>query len=191
MLGPRFTAFNPNRVRDLPPPEAFAIVQAMFAATPFPISGQNVLPDWIDYNGHMNVGFYSVAFDRAFDKVCEALDLSFDYVRRTNGSIFVLETHVTYQQEVKQGDPLAFTFQMLDADDKRMHFFMVMRHEREGFVAATSEQLALHVDLGARRAAAFPEEQRRRVSALRDAHRSLPRPAEVGRIIGIRRKDRP
>ncbi len=155
---------------------------------PIEIGGPHRLPEWIDYNGHMNVAYYVLAFDRAFDRVCDRIDLGADYVRRANGSIFVLEMHVSYLREVMADDPLRFTWQLLDHDDKRFHFCMSMYHASAGFLAAVSEQLALHVDLASRRAASFPAEQRARLAALAEEHRLLPRPAEVGRLIGIRRK---
>ena len=68
-----------------------------------------VLPDWIDWNGHMNVGFYVVAFDKATDTLCEQFGCSWEYTRDKIGMTFVLEAHVTYDQEVKEGDPLRIT----------------------------------------------------------------------------------
>ncbi|WP_119418151.1 thioesterase family protein [Desertibaculum subflavum] len=147
-----------------------------------------VLPEWIDYNGHMNVAYYVLAFDKTLDRFCDRIDVGADYVKRTNQSIFTLEMHVHYRQEVLQGDPLRFTFQLLDADDKRMHYFMRMYHGTEGYLAATCEQIALHVDLGSRRTAPWPAAQRERLMALKAEHAALPRPAEAGSVIAIRRK---
>lgn len=147
-----------------------------------------VLPDWIDYNGHMNVAYYVLAFDKTLDRFCDRIDVGADYVKRTNQSIFTLEMHVHYRQEVLQGDPLRFTFQLLDADDKRMHYFMRMYHGTEGYLSATCEQIALHVDLGTRRTAPWPAVQREQLMALKAEHAALPRPAEAGSVIAIRRK---
>ena len=66
-----------------------------------------VLPEWIDWNGHMNVGFYVVAFDKATDTLCAQFGCSFEYTRDKIGMTFVLEAHVTYDQEVKEGDRAA------------------------------------------------------------------------------------
>jgi len=147
-----------------------------------------VLPEWIDYNGHMNVAYYVLAFDKALDAFCDRVDLGVDYVRRTNNSIFVLETHVTYLQEVVQGDPLLFTLQMFDFDDKRFHYFMCMYHAEQGYLAATSEQITMHVSLDSRRGVVMPAETLRRIKAMCEAHKDLPRPPQAGHVIGIRRK---
>ncbi|HYM31480.1 MAG TPA: thioesterase family protein [Candidatus Cybelea sp.] len=152
------------------------------------LSPANVLPEWIDFNGHMNVAYYVLAFDKALDKFCERYDLSLDYMKRSNCSTFVLETHVTYLREVLQGDPLLFTFQLLDADPKRLHYFMRMYHAEEGFLSATSEQLLVHVDMAERRVVPMPLATQARLDALKAVHAALPRPEQVGHVIGIRRK---
>jgi acyl-CoA thioester hydrolase len=159
-------------------------------AAPIVIEGLAVRPEWIDGNGHMNVGYYNVAFDQALDRVCELVDLSWNYVERTGFSTFVLETHVTYQREVTQGDPLRFTFQLLDYDEKKFHYFLRMFHAREDFLSATSEQICIHVDLRTRRPAPMPAYSLERFAAIMAAHRALPRPSEVGSVIGIRRKQK-
>jgi acyl-CoA thioester hydrolase len=160
----------------------------MSFAAPISVDGLSVLPEWIDANGHMNVGFYNVAFDQALDRVCALIDLDWKYVERTQFSTFVLETHVTYQREVKLGDPLRFTFQLVDYDEKRFHYIMGMHHATEGFLSATSEQICLHVDLRTRKSAPMPAYALEHFKLMLLAHRSLPPPPELGSVIGIRRK---
>ena len=156
-------------------------------AAPIEIHRETVQPEWIDYNGHMNVAYYVLAFDHATDRLFDLLDLGIAYVRRTNRSAFVLETHVTYAREVRLGDPLRFTLQLIDADRKRMHYFFEMFHAEEGFLAATSEQIAVHVDLSTRRSEPFDPDIRARLEHILQAHRRLPRPPQAGRSIAIRR----
>ena len=91
-------------------------------AAPFDQHRATVLPEWIDWNGHMNVGFYVVAFDKATDTLCNQFGCSWEYTREKVGMTFVLEAHVTYDREVKEGDPLRITSQILDHDAKRLHF---------------------------------------------------------------------
>jgi acyl-CoA thioester hydrolase len=88
---------------------------------------------------------------------------------------------------VVEGDPLAITFHLLDYDAKRYHYVMEMRHAEQGYLAATSEQLGMHIDLAARRSAPMPPEILTRFERLMRAHAALPRPETVGRGIGIRR----
>jgi acyl-CoA thioester hydrolase len=103
-------------------------------------------------------------------------------------SSFTLESHVTYQRELHEGDPLDFTFRLLDFDAKRIHYFMTMLHARERWLAATSESISICIDMTTRRSAAWPADRLERLRALYETHTRRPRPAEVGRVIGIRRK---
>ncbi len=156
--------------------------------SPLPIHRETVHPDWVDYNGHMNVAYYNVAFDHAVDQLFDLIDIGVDYAKRTEQSAFVVESHVNYIQEVVEGDPLSFTLQLLDIDEKRVHYFIRMFHATEKFLAATSEQLSVHVDLAIRRTASMPAAVRQRLAAILQAHAGLERPPEVGRVMAIRRK---
>jgi acyl-CoA thioester hydrolase len=146
-----------------------------------------VRPEWIDPNGHMNVGFYIVAFDHATDTFAEQLGVSWPYVEHRLGMTFVLEAHATFERELKNGDPLRITTQILDCDDKRVHLFHAMHHAAEEFLAATNELLMMHVDYATRRAAPWPAETMRRLQAMTAAHAVLARPDRAGRAIAIRR----
>jgi acyl-CoA thioester hydrolase len=156
---------------------------------PFVAPPARVRPEWIDYNGHMNMAFYSLAFDHALDAAYDALDIGEGYLERSGCSHFTLEAHVTYLREVREGDPLRITWQLLDWDHKRLHFFEEMFHADEGFLAATSEQIAIHVDMGTRRSASFDDAQQARFAEVMAAHAALPRPAQAGHVIGIPRRD--
>jgi len=147
-----------------------------------------VKPEWIDWNGHMNVGFYVVAFDQATDTLCQQFGCGFEYTRDKIGMTFVLEAHVTYDREVKQGDPLRITTQILDHDAKRLHFFHVMYHATEGYLAATNELMLMNIDYASRRAAPWPDFAMTRIEKLVAAHAALARPRQAGRLIGIRKK---
>lgn len=147
-----------------------------------------VEPGWIDYNGHMNVGYYLVAFDKGTDGLLDHLGLGEAYRRATDHSMYVLEAHVTYERELKLDEPFIIETQLIDADEKRIHFFHRMHHAEQGFLAATNELLALHVDLAGPRAAALPSDALTRLEPLLAAHRRLPAPPQLGRRIGIKRR---
>ena len=148
-----------------------------------------VASEWIDYNGHMNMAYYNVAFDQyGADHLLARLGLGLDYVHRTNASMFTLEQHVTYLRELKLGDPILITCQLLDYDDKRLHCFLNMHHADVGFLAATSEQLLMHIDLNIRRSSTLPAAAIDKLAALSLRHQELAKPAQAGRVIGIRRK---
>ena len=124
---------------------------------PFVSSVMKVEPAWIDYNGHLNMAYYNVLFDRAVDEVFELLGCGADYVKK-GFSTFTAEVHVRYLRELHAGDPVRVTFQLLDYDPKRMHYFEQLFHAEEGWVSATSENMSLHVDMAAKKAAPFPPE---------------------------------
>jgi acyl-CoA thioester hydrolase len=146
-----------------------------------------VVPEWIDGNGHMNVGYYVVAFDQATEIFGQQIGISWDYTAHKLGMMFVLEAHVTYDRELKEGEPFRVTSQLLDHDGKRAHILHAMYHGNDGWLAATNEILLMHIDYASRRSAPWPAESLRRLEAMSAAHRLLPWPAKAGRRVGIRR----
>lgn len=147
-----------------------------------------VLPEWVDPNGHFNVAYYMRAFDLASDAVQDLMGIGWSYLAREGHSIFMLEAHVCYLEELSAGDPLRIATRLLDYDAKRFHLFHEMFHGDKGYKAATSEWLGIHVDMASRRSVPFPETVRERLAVLRSAHERLPWPEEAGRTVGIRRK---
>jgi len=156
--------------------------------TPIVCPQKTVDPAWIDYNGHMNMAYYNLIFDQCVDYVYDNIGIGAEYAHTTGGSCFTLEIHVNYLQELVLGDPVRVTFQLLDWDAKRLHYYEEMFHAEKGYLAATSEQLALHVNMESRRSAAFPQHIQEKLSQLMADHASLPRDERVGQIMGIRRK---
>ena len=160
----------------------------MIFEAPIKTKTLTVLPEWIDYNGHMNVAFYVRAFDLASDDVFEFLGCGESGVADRAMGPFSMQNQVCYLREVKEGAPLAFTFRLLDHDQKRIHMFMEMFHAEEGYLAATMEQLTMNVDLNLRASADYPPDVRARLEKLMDLHKDLARPPQAGAPIGIRRK---
>ena len=117
-----------------------------------------VLPEWIDYNGHMNVAYYVTAFDQASGAFMRNMGLGRNYVDSKSGMTFVLETHVTYDREMKGGAPMRFTTQLLDRDAKRVHLFHEMYHADQGYLAATNETIVMNTDFASRRSAPWPRQ---------------------------------
>lgn len=146
-----------------------------------------VRPEWIDYNGHMNVGFYLVAFDLATEAVCGHLGVGEAYRRARDASIFVLEAHVTFDREVHEAAPLSFRTRIVDHDSKRFHLLHRMYHAEEEYLAATNELMCMHMDLVTRRSAPMPADTLARLETLHLAHSSAAPVDGVGRRIGIRR----
>jgi len=160
----------------------------MSPQAPFVSSPMVVAPEWIDYNGHMNVAYYVVLFDRCIDELFTCLDVGPEYVKRENSSTFTMEGHITYQRELPVDAPVKMTLQIVDYDQKRLHLYLEMFHAQEGFLSATWEQLTLHVDMKAKRASVFPNDVLEKVEQMYQAHCSLPPGTHIGRIIGIRKK---
>ncbi|HSG90479.1 MAG TPA: thioesterase family protein [Pseudomonadales bacterium] len=158
---------------------------------PFDCPPARVREEWIDYNGHMNMAFYNLAFDQALDVVYDVLGIGRGYLAASGCSLFTLEAHVTYVRELASDDPLRITWQLLDFDGKRLHFFETMHHGEEGWLAATSEQIAIHVDMNARRAAPFPDTLLERFGRVRTSHARLPKPPQAGHVIAIPRRADP
>ena len=148
---------------------------------------ETALPDWVDYNGHMNVAYYVMVFDHGTDKLFDHIGLGKDYREQTGQSVFVVESHVTYEYEVHAGDGLRVPSLILGHDDKRLHVFHHMHRTENNALAATNELMFLHVDLAARRSATFPEDAVRRIEALTKAQSALP-PPQAGRAIGLKAK---
>ena len=152
---------------------------------PFVSSVMTVEKDWIDYNGHLNMAYYNVLFDRAVDEAFELIGCGLDYVKNRKHSCFTAEVHVRYLRELHAGDPVRVTFQLLDFDSKRMHYFEQLFHAKEGWVSATSENMSLHVDMGAQKTAPFPPEVAHCLARMQQAHAKLPVPEAVGRKIAM------
>lgn len=153
--------------------------------TPFDRFRGEVLPEWIDYNGHMNLAYYTVMFDQATDLLFDALDLGLDYRRRTHLGTFVVETHNLYERELLVGAGVRVATQILATDAKRLYVAHEMFALDGGHRTATQELMFLHVDLDARRVCPFPPELKGRVDAAAAAHAALPRPAWAGRRIAM------
>jgi len=111
-----------------------------------------------------------------------------DYLKTHGHSTFTAEVHVRYLRELHAGDPVRVTFQLLDFDSKRFHYFEQLFHATEGWVSATSENMTLHVDMTAKKVAPFPPPILRTFARMKAAHSQLPRPEAAGRRISMPQK---
>jgi acyl-CoA thioester hydrolase len=152
---------------------------------PFDAYRDVVRAEWIDHNGHMNMGYYVVVFDLATDAWFRYVGLDDEHREARDVSTFCLEAHVTYHREVRQGDPLRFTTRLLGWDAKRIHYFHEMYHAQLGYLAATNELMSLHVSRKTRRGAPMAVEVCDRLARIQVVHDGLPRPPQVGRRMGL------
>jgi acyl-CoA thioester hydrolase len=152
---------------------------------PFVSSVMRVEPGWIDYNGHLNMAYYNVLFDRAVDEAFELIGIGLDYVKTRRHSCYTAEVHVRYLRELHAGDSVRVTFHLLDYDAKRMHYFEQLFHAGECWISATSENMSLHVDMEAGKTALFPDDVAARLARMKASHANLPCPEAVGRRIAM------
>lgn len=155
---------------------------------PFKGKRKTVKDEWIDYNGHFNMAYYSVLFDECCDEAFRLAGLGPQYLKQHNCSYFTLEAQVNYLHELKAGDEVDISLQLYDFDAKRIHFFLHMYHAKEGWLAATMESLCMHVDMTKKKGCPWPDDIRKNISIMYEAHRDLPTPPQLGHTIGIVRK---
>ena len=148
---------------------------------PMEMARMTVLPGWIDYNGHMTESRYLFAASETCDAFLRHIGADIAYVG-TGFSYYTAETHIMHLGEARLGDALVGTVQVLAADEKRLHIFISI--EKDGVPVATLEQMLLHVDMKAGRAAPAPQSIRARLDPIASAHAALPRPKSAGRHIG-------
>ncbi|MEZ5659498.1 MAG: thioesterase family protein [Burkholderiaceae bacterium] len=146
-----------------------------------------VQPDWVDGGGRMRTGLYMVVFDVATGGFFTAAGWSRADRVPFKCTVFTLESHLCCERAPRNGDPLRFTTQLIDVDAKRVHYLHEMRHATEGWLAASNELVSMNVNTETRRSAPFPEHLAARFAAIRDAHRALGVPAQVGRAVGLGR----
>lgn len=142
-----------------------------------------VQTSWVDYNGHMSDAHYLIAFGDGLDAFFRYIGDDDDY-RATGNTFFTAETHLNYHREMKAGEAFAIETQMVGCDEKRMHLFHRMLHGRE--LVATNEIMQLHVDQKAGKVAPMRSDLFEALSAIWAAHKKLAKPAELGRVMGVK-----
>ena len=150
---------------------------------PLVMAHMQVLPGWIDYNGHMTESRYLFAASETSDAFLRLIGADMDYVAAGH-SYYTAETHIMHLGEAKLGDRLTGTLQVLGSDEKRIHAFI--RIQRGPEVVASLEQMFLHVDMKAGRACPAAPGVLARLAPIAEAHKALPRPEAAGRHVGQR-----
>lgn len=142
--------------------------------------------DWIDYNDHMNVAYYVLAFDHAVDRLWQRFGIDSEYIETRNDSTFAVECHVTWQRELCKDEAFFVASQILAFDAKRIHHFMCMYDEGRGRLAATAEWMNLHVDLDSRRVSEWPEAVTAAMTDFAAGQGAAPLPGEAGSRMRVR-----
>ena len=123
------------------------------------ISNQIIKKEWIDYNNHMNMAYYVLVFDDVWEIILKKFKMGEDSAKSTHMSTMVVETHTTYNSEVKLGDEVEINLTFFDHDKKRLHFKMEMIEKSSKKLSATLEMLSLYIDLKQRKVAEFEKEK--------------------------------
>ncbi len=140
--------------------------------------------EWVDYNGHAHESRYLQVFGDATDALLRHLGVDAEYLA-AGGSYYTVETHLSHLREASAGDVLEVSTQLLGHDAKRLHVFHRLIREDDGEEVATAEQMLVHVDTAAGRAAPASAELLARVDELAAAHAGLPAPDRAGRHIAL------
>ncbi|WP_175615055.1 thioesterase family protein [Piscibacillus halophilus] len=154
--------------------------------TPFQYK-DSVKEHWVDYNGHMNDAAYAEVFSHAVDALMNYFGITEDVIHEQKYTIFTLETHLCYLQEVHQGEPITVEWQLLDHDAKRLHVFFKMKNSN-GDLVATSEQMLMGMDQHLGKPSPFLPFIQEKIDRIWNEHEHLEQPKQAGRVIGIRRK---
>ena len=155
-------------------------------SAPFVSSVLTVKPEWIDYNGHLNMAYYGVLFDLGADQMFDQFGFGPGYQAQTGCTTYAAEFHVRYLRELHVNDPVTASYHLVGHDAKRLHSFQELRHV-DGWLAATGETMTLHVDQSGPRVAPMPKEVLARVAEVARAHAALPKPDAVHARIGLAR----
>ena len=126
----------------------------------FFLTKQKILKEWTDYNGHMNVAYYVLIFDQfGSETLLTKFNMGENSAKTTKKSTMVVESHITYNQEVKDGEEVEVNLVYCDHDKKRILYKLEMIHKEKKYLAATLEALSLYVDLNERKVSEFEKEK--------------------------------
>ena len=143
--------------------------------------------EWTDYNGHMNLAFYIHLFDTAWEVLLQKFNIGEESAKIEKRTTFAVESHTTYDMEVKVGDEVAMNLLFIDFDKKRIVYKLQMIHKIEKYVAATSEVCSLYVDLNTRRVTEFEESKKILIQNFIDEHKERFNPGNL-HLIGKLKK---
>lgn len=162
----------------------------MAIAAPLSVLRLKVKPEWVDYNNHLNDGYYVVIFSLASDAFQDWICMSDAERRATKTTIYTLEAHVNYLREVKQGEEVEIRTQLIGFDQKRYQLYHTMHTARLGDeIAAAGEFMLANIDAsGEPKTAPFRPEVAARLTEIMATHQALPLPRYSGRAIGLPKK---
>ena len=147
-----------------------------------------VQPGWVDYNNHLNDGYYTVIFSDATTALMAHIGLGPEARAATKNTLFTLEMHTNYLLEVKGGTEVRVETQILGHDAKRLHVFHTMYRGAETEPVATNEQMLMNIDMNGPKSAPFLPDVLAKIEAIASDQAGLPRHKNAGRAIRLPKK---
>ena len=123
------------------------------------LTTQKIIKEWTDYNNHMNLSYYILVFDLGAEVILSKFKMGEHSAKTTKKSTMVVETHTTYNREVKEGDEVDVFISYFDHDNKRLQYKLEMYDKVKNTLSATTEILSLYIDLNIRKTAEFEPEK--------------------------------
>ena len=123
------------------------------------LTNKIIIKDWIDYNGHMNLSYYILVFDMGAEVILSKFQMGEQAAKTTKRSTMVVETHTNYIKEVKENDEVIISLSHIDHDKKRLHYKLEMYEKSGNILSATTEVLALYMNLDERKVSEFENEK--------------------------------
>ena len=123
------------------------------------LNSTKIINEWTDYNNHMNLSFYILVFDKAAEKILSKFKMGEEAAKKAKRSTMVVETHTTYNNEVKEGEDVEVFLSYFNHDKKRLHYKLEMYEKSKNILSATTEVLALYINLDLRKVAEFENEK--------------------------------
>ena len=123
------------------------------------LSTTKIINNWTDYNGHMNLAFYILVFDKGAENILSKFQMGEQSAKTTGKSTMAVESHTTYNNEVKENEEVDVYLSYFDHDKKRLHYKLEMYEKNKNILSATTEVLSLYIDLNHRKVAEFEEEK--------------------------------
>ena len=125
----------------------------------FHITNKIIKKEWTDYNKHMNVAYYVLVFDEAWEVMLQKFKMGENSAKTAEMSTMVVETYITYKNEVKEGEEVDIFLNYFNHDKKRLHYRLEMFQKSSKKLSATIELLSLYVDLKKRKVSEFENEK--------------------------------
>ena len=147
---------------------------------------KKVLPEWIDYNGHMNVAYYTLAFDDALDDFLDKIGIGEDYVTEFQNGHYALQANYHYLDELMVNEEFRVRIFLVGITEKCFHAAMEMFNENSGVVSAVCEQITMNVDLTLRKSNKYPDWVREKFDLMIKSQKGKPLPSQIGKSLALK-----